>query len=150
MLVLLIALFGDPRAVLFARTLAALAILCPCAPDDAACPSRHQTVAAVIATVATEADDPERAAVLLLAAGAHETRFRTMRQVQGPAVTWWQLEVLERERAALLADPVAAARRALGIALRGWGTYACGDARRCPDAAAELRRYEMAARFAFR
>jgi len=54
------------------------------------------------------------------------------------------------ERAGMLADPVAAARRALSIARGGWGAYACGSAHTCPTAAASLLRAEMTARFALR
>lgn len=141
LLTVLVLLFGDPRAAFFSRVLSALTALCPGAPVEAA---------KAIAVVAYEASDTDRAAVLLLAAGAHETCFRTLYQVRGPAVSWWQLEVLERERAALVADPLAAARRALGIARKGWGAYACGDFRKCPEAAAELRQYEAAATWALR
>jgi len=140
---ILVLLFGDPRAIMAARVLSTLAVLCPCAPADDGCHPRHVTVARTIAIVAEDEGD----AALLLGIGAHETGFRVLVQARGgPAVSWWQLEVPRRDRAALLADPVAAARRALGIARRGFGTYACGNPHRCADAAAELRRYVEHAR----
>jgi hypothetical protein len=139
-------LFGSPRAALFVRVLGALGAMCPCAPEDAACPARHELASAAIVG-ASESDSD---AALLLGTLAHETCARTMVQVRGPAVSWWQLEVHRRERAALLNDPFLAARRALGIARGGMGAYACGDGRRCPDAAAELRRYVERAGWALR
>lgn len=141
-------LFGDPRAILFSRVLAAVSALCPGAPVEAS---------AVITVAAYEDRDPVRAAVLLLAAGAHETCFRTMYQVDGPARSWFQVEPMgktRKERAEderrLLVDPLYAARVALGIARKGWSAYACGKRDGCPAAAAELARYEMAATWAFR
>lgn len=140
------------------RILLALSRLTPCAPGDAACPGIHARVACVIATVASESADPEHATALLLGIGAHETGFRTERQANGgPAVSFWQIEVPPAQRAALLADPIAAARLALlrargcGGSLRAYATGSChGGGQEGARAAAELRRYVASARWAMR
>jgi hypothetical protein len=124
----LLFLFGDPRLALCLRVLAAVTRLCPCAAGDALCERLHRESASAIALVAYDAPDTERAAALLVGAGTHETCFRVERQAaHGPAVTVWQLEVPRGERAALLADPVRAARLALRTARSGWRSYACGS-----------------------
>ncbi len=143
MLQLLTILFGSPRAILAARVLQALGALCPC-HGDAGCEAVHRRAAAAIATAADGTCNPDEAAARLLGTGAHETGFRVVLQVHGPAVTWWQLEVPRRERLQLLVDPVAAARLALQRAGGDLTGYAG-----CPQgcaAAAELRRYVAAAR----
>lgn len=154
---LLLAFFGDPRAVMFARVLAAIGRLCPCPPGDNVCELHHERAAAAIAQVATDDDDPDGAAVLLIGAGAHETGFRTEREMGGGrAVSFWQVEVPRSRRAAMLADPAAAAHQALRAARACGGTmraYACGscncgDGGRGEQAAAELRRYVNSARHA--
>ncbi len=151
-------LFGDPRAIFFANVFGALGAICPCrapeaTPERIACEAQHQRAASVIAVVALDDGDPDEAAVLLLGLGAHETGFRTMVQVRGPAVSWWQLEVPRAQRAELLADPFAAARRALRAArgcrgsLRGYATGRCdGGGAEGERAAAELRHYVARAR----
>ena len=111
---------------------------------DLACPGHHQRAAVAITLVAEGDRDPEDAAALLLGVGAHETGFRTERQVRGPAVTWFQLEVPVRERAALLADPALAAQRALHIARGGMAAYAGAEG----ATADELRRSVRSARWA--
>jgi len=128
------------RAVLLARIAHALAFTC-----RATAPLPALVIEQVTHTEASPLD----AAAKLIGAGCHETRFVTMLQVRGPAVTWWQLEVRRSERAALLADPVAAARRALSLARGGWEAYACG-LRDCYEAATSLRRAEMTARLGLR
>lgn len=137
-------LFGPPRTIALLRILAALSRLCPCPATDAACPAHHQRAAAAIVLVVEDDRDPEDAAALLLGTGAHETGFRTEHQVKGPGVTYWQHEVPVRERAALLADVVLAARRALRIARSGMAAYAGCEGR----TAEELRRYVWSARWA--
>ena len=134
------------------RVLLALSRLVPCAPGDSLCPGTHARAAVVIATAASESADPEHAVALLLGIGAHETGFRTERQAEGgPAVTWWQLEVPPAQRAALLADPIAAARLALLRArLCGLRAYACGRCDCGESAAKELWRYVVSARWAMR
>jgi hypothetical protein len=144
---LLTLLFGAPADVLAARVLSAVDRMCPCAHDPSPrCPGVHARAAHAIATVAVDARDPDDAAARLVGVGAHETCYRTERQANGgPAVTVWQLEVKRSERAALLADPVAAARLALSRAgdLRGYA----GCREGC-QAARELAAYVSAARWA--
>lgn len=141
-----------PMFAFAVRILLALSRIVPCAPGDAACPGIHARAACVIATVASESRSPEDAAALLLGIGAHETGFRTERQAKGgPAVSWFQVEVSPRERAALLADPIAAARLALLRARRcGLRAYACGRCDCGESAAKDLRRYVVNARWAMR
>lgn len=151
MLRLLVAiLFGSPRAMFAARILAAMHALAPC--SDAACVAHHERAASAIAYVSAEDRDPEDAAARLLGVGVHETGFRTDREAHGgPAVTWFQLEVPRRERAALLADPVAAARLALRRSRTCGGNLACyasGTPGRGGEVGRELARYVASARFA--
>ena len=152
-------LFGNPRAAYLARVAAAVAAMCPCAPADAVCEGHHARASYAIAIVATEQPDTDEAAALLLGTMAHETGGRTdVEMGGGPAVSVWQLEVRRSERAALLADPVAAARQALRAARAcksslmsyAGGDWTChGDAATCArvdTAAAELRHYVARAR----
>lgn len=156
MLAILIAIFGDPRAVLYVRVLATISALIQCAPADTACPMRHEVAAATIAIVASEAPgDTEANAAAMIGLGWHETRFATVLQADGgPARSWWQVEPVARgamrkgEQERLATDTVYAATRALAAWHRGSGAYACGDAHRCPRAAAELRRYVARATWA--
>jgi hypothetical protein len=86
------------------RILCALARLCPCPPGDGACEAHHARAAAVMALALEDDADAAGGEELLLACGCHETGFRVeLQAAHGPAVTWWQLEVPRRERAALLA-----------------------------------------------
>lgn len=143
--------FGSPRAILAARIFGAMASLCPCAPADAACEARHARATTAIVVVASADRDPEDAAGMLLGLAAHETCFRVEHQANGgPAVTWWQIEVSRRQRPALLADPVLAARTALRIARssRDLSTYAGRPIGHGGRAAAELRHYVQIARWA--
>ena len=143
----LVAAFGDPRAIFFGQVLSVLNAIAPCPVEDLACEAMHRRAAAVITVVALEDEDPKSAADILAGAGGHETGFRTKHQKNGSAVTWWQLDGLhtgEPER--YLSDDVAAARRALEIA-RGCGGsmigYASGGCRsrspRVLEAASQLR-----------
>ncbi len=156
---LLTFLFGAPRAILYARVLAAICHLCPCQPLDAACDTHHHRAAHAITTVAAGERDPDEAAALLLGAGAHETGFHTEVEVGGgPAVSYFQVEVPPALRAAMLADPVAAAHVALRAArpcggsmmAYAGGTCTCsGAAATCAHVAAvaaELHHYVARAR----
>jgi hypothetical protein len=125
---------------LYLAALAMLAGLAPCSAD--ACHEHHVRAAWAIAVVASTEADPREAAAMLAGIAAHETGAATERQRGGPAVSYFGLEVHPSERAALLADPIAAARRALGIARRGWSVYACGR-RRC-DARHEASAAQLA------
>lgn len=139
------------RAVFALHILAALSRMVPCA-DAASCP-----LPLVAATIAAVAVDEEQGAALI-GLCAHETRCRVLRQLGGgPARSWWQIEPVGRgearrlDAARLEADPLYAASQALAIWGRGnAGAYACGDERKCRDAAAELRRYVASARWAMR
>lgn len=155
MLSVLVLLFGSPPAIFLARVLGALAVLCPCQAGYQACDAHHLRAGRAIAVVAAGEPDPDEAAARLLGAGAHETGFRVELQAQGGrAITYWQLEVRRADRAALLADPVAAARLALRIARACGGSmvgYAGGRCEGGPEVqqtAADLRRYVAAARLA--
>lgn len=156
MLQVLTFFFGSPLAILVARVASALCFLCPCAPTDLACEAVHQRVVYTVSVVAIEQRDPDEAAALLLGTAAHETGFKVELQANGgPAVSWWQIEVFRRDRAALLANPVAAARlalsraRACGGTMRGyaWGKCSIADPFH-EQAAAELRHTVQSARFA--
>lgn len=147
---LLAFLFGSPHAIFTARVLAALAWLCPC-HGDAECEAAHRRVARAVAVVASEARHPDHAAAMLLGACAHEGACKIERQDGGPAVTFWHLEVPRAQRAALLADDVAAARLALSRAGGTWRAYACGHERCDAEheaSAAGLRACERSARMA--
>lgn len=154
--VALLVLFGDPRLALALRVLAALGRLCPCQPTDDLCDRLHRETAAAVAIVASEQRAPEATAALLVGLAVHESCARVEHQILGwrpdgspilgPAVTVFQLEVPARERGALLADSVAAARLALraaggcGGSLRGYATGSChGGGERGARVAAELR-----------
>jgi hypothetical protein len=144
--VVLALLFGSPEAAFAARVRHAVDALCPCHRDPRpGCEATHARATAAIAVVALDARDPEEAAARLLGTMAHETCARHERQLGGgPAIGWWQLEVPARERAALLADPVAAARVALSRAGGDLSAYAGAPG----QTAAELRRYVASARYA--
>jgi hypothetical protein len=132
------------RAAFFARVLATMNALSPCGAADVACVEQHEHAASVIASVALKDPNPEDAAARLLGAGAHETGFRTKLQKNGPAVSWFQLEVPNRPF--YLANDVDAARRALGIArmcrgsMIGYASGNCGSKDwRVLDTARQLR-----------
>lgn len=139
--------FGPPRLAMALRVLGALTRLCPCAPGDGLCQELHREAAAGIAAVALERPSPEHEAALLVGVAVHETCARVEHQAHGgPAVTVYQLEVRPQERAALLADPVLAARTALraaggcGGSLQSYATGTCsGGGEAGARKAAELR-----------
>lgn len=132
-------------AILFARVAAAMTALAPCHVDDDECAALHTRAIQAIVVVAFTDAHPDDAAAILLGVGKHETRFRTELQNHGPAVSFWQLEVPQSERAAYLNDTIAAARTALTRARADstMNAYACGrkrcDTRFGRRVAAELR-----------